>query len=94
MATTTAFGAAGAGIIAQAATASAGTIAITSVGSLGAHLGYLASSTDRLQIAPEATGDLVVVAVINDTWATQVTSVSGGSVGSWQPAGSPFLDAS
>ena len=43
-------------------------------------------------MAPREAGDLLVVAVINDTWADHVVSVAGGDVASWSQAAAPFYD--
>ncbi len=54
--------------------------------------GYLGSALLQVEFSPASKGDLVVAAVVNDTWAQHVASVSGGGVDSWLPAGAPFFD--
>ena len=65
---------------------------ISAVGSPTIHTGYLGSTSYGLRVAPRHADDLLVLAVINDTWADHVVSVSGGDVASWSPAGAPFYD--
>ncbi len=75
-----------------ASTSSADPVPISSVGSPMLRSGYLGASAFGATVHPAYAGDLYVLAVINDTWADQVTAVSGGDVTSWQPAARPFFD--
>lgn len=68
------------------------TPAISAVGSPSGHFGSIGASSYNLADSPSATGDLMVLAVDNDTWADTVSSVSGGGVSGWTAASSPFLD--
>ena len=74
--------------------ASASTPAIAAVGSPDATTGYLGASSYALPDSPETVGDLLVLAVLNDTWPESVTSVSGGGVTTWASAGPTFWDGS
>jgi hypothetical protein len=65
---------------------------ISAVGPLTVHTGFLGSTSYGVRVAPQQADDLLVLAVINDTWADHVVSVSGGDVASWSPAGAPFYD--
>ena len=53
---------------------------------------YPAQEASNLPVDP-ASGQLLVVAVVNDTWAAQVSSISGGGATSWSEAGAPFVDS-
>ena len=77
-----------------ASTSSANPVPISSVGSPMLRAGYLGASAFGATVHPAYPGDLFVLAVINDTWADQVTAVSGGDVTSWHPAARPFFDGS
>ncbi|MGH9106893.1 MAG: hypothetical protein ACRDZX_13900, partial [Acidimicrobiales bacterium] len=50
------------------------------------------ASSYPLAVSAVNPGDLEVLAVVNDTWADSVTSVTGGGVSQWSPAGAPFFD--
>ncbi len=75
-----------------ASTSSANPVPISSVGSPMLRAGYLGAGAFGATVHPADPGDLFVLAVINDTWADQVTAVSGGDVTSWHPAARPFFD--
>ena len=75
-----------------ASAAGPGVAPVSAVGSPTIHTGYLGSTSYGLRVAPRQADDLLVLAVINDTWADHVVSVSGGDVASWSPAGAPFYD--
>jgi hypothetical protein len=77
-----------------ASTSSANPVPISAVGSPMLRAGYLGASSFGETVPPAYPGDLFVLAVINDTWADQVTAVSGGDVTSWHPAARPFFDGS
>ena len=77
-----------------ASTSSANPVPISAVGSPMLRAGYLGASSFGETVHPAYPGDLFVLAVINDTWADQVTAVSGGDVTSWHPAARPFFDGS
>jgi RHS repeat-associated protein len=70
-----------------ASSASATYPAITSVGSLASYNAYLGASSLSLPVSPQRAGDVMVIGVINDTWGTTVSSVSGGGVAAWAPTG-------
>jgi hypothetical protein len=77
---------------AVASASGAGLVPISAVGSPTIHSGYLGSTSYGTVVAPREAGDLLVVTVINDTWADHVVSVAGGDVASWSPAAAPFYD--
>ena len=75
-----------------ASASGAAPVGISAAGTRDVYGGYIGSSTYRAAITPAATGDLLVVAVMNDTWADYVTSVSGGDVATWSAASAPDFD--
>ena len=75
-----------------ASASGAAPVGISAAGTRNVYGGYIGSSTYRAAITPAATGDLLVVAVMNDTWADYVTSVSGGDVATWSAASAPDFD--
>ena len=73
-------------------TSSASQLPIFAVGSPTLYSGYVGASAFRTVVRAANVGDLFVLAAINDTWADEVTTVSGGDVTSWHRAEAPFLD--
>jgi hypothetical protein len=71
---------------------SASQIVISAAGSPTVYSGYVGATSFHTVVKAGNVGDLFVLAVINDTWADDVTSVTGGDVTSWHRAGAPFFD--
>ncbi|HET9059082.1 MAG TPA: hypothetical protein VFN61_04115, partial [Acidimicrobiales bacterium] len=69
------------------------TVAIGNDGVIYSHSGPIGAGGFSATLSPRKIGDLLVMGVINDTWAVTVTSVSGGGASSWQRAGQPWFDA-